>query len=485
MGAEENYKALRAELDERLSSNKQLAAIAEKISAGKADFSDTARYSQIVSHIMGDVISQHIGEITVPLGKQMVCKELLKDHYKAINDILGEVQASVDDKLGIHLNPVKAPFPTERVDTAAHSLEDPTVPEETIKRRARSTTENIANSMHDDYIKENAKTRTQAGLKCYLVRDAGGGCCKWCQGLEGRFDYATAPDDIFRRHDNCTCSVTYECGRQRQDVWSKKTWEATPEELQARKEAEAASKPVMNTKEQAKELEARVLDKSGESGIIDLQKQLVNLGFDSIDQSFFNNVNKEMQHSIIDQLSYLENKFSAIGNSNKITISANLRGGATACVRSELNSPNNQKLMLSSRDFKNRKRHISNRKKEVEDFFCMPCNMDEETLSRYVITHEYGHMLENTIAAQDMRGTINTFPRLTANYKEQIERIARTIDPDYDSNKSKYISKYVREEVPNGKKDLEFFAECFANSQLGQPNVLGQAMLQWLEKRGF
>ena len=259
MGAEENYKALRAELDKRLSADKRLAAIAEKISAGKADFSDTARYSQIVSHIMGEVISQHIGEITVPLGKQMVCKELLKDHYKAINDILGKVQASIDDKLGIHLKTVKAPFPTERVDTAAHSLEDPTVPQETIKRRARSTTENIANSMHDDYIKENAKTRTQAGLKCYLVRDAGGGCCKWCQALEGRFDYATAPDDIFRRHDNCTCSVTYECGRQRQDVWSKKTWEATPEELKARKEAEVASKPVVNTKEQAKELEARVL----------------------------------------------------------------------------------------------------------------------------------------------------------------------------------------------------------------------------------
>lgn len=74
--------------------------------------------------------------------------------------------------------------------------------------------------------------------------------------------------DIFRRHDNCTCTVTYECGRQRQDVWSKKTWEASEDELKARKEAEAASKPVVNSKEQAKELEARVLDKSGESGII-------------------------------------------------------------------------------------------------------------------------------------------------------------------------------------------------------------------------
>ena len=111
-------------------------------------------------------------------------------------------------------------YATDCAGKGAHSLEDPTVPDETIKRRARSVTENIANSMHDDYIKENAGTRTQAGLKCYLVRDAGGGCCKWCQALAGRYDYATAPDDIFRRHDNCTCTVTYECGRQRQDVCS-------------------------------------------------------------------------------------------------------------------------------------------------------------------------------------------------------------------------------------------------------------------------
>lgn len=268
MGAEENYKALRAELDKRLKADKRLEAIASKIAKGKADFNDTSRYSHIVSQYMGEVISEYIGEMTMPLGKEYVCKALLREHYDRINDVLGEVQASVDDKLGIHLKPVTAPFPTERVDAAAHSLEDPTVPEETIKRRARSATENIANSMHDDYIKENAKTRTQAGLKCYLVRDAGGGCCKWCQALAGRYDYATAPDDIFRRHDNCTCTVTYECGRQRQDVWSKKTWEASEDELKARKEAEAASKPVVNSKEQAKELEARVLDKSKNNGII-------------------------------------------------------------------------------------------------------------------------------------------------------------------------------------------------------------------------
>lgn len=266
MSSDENYKRLRAELDGRLKSDERLKALAEKISAGTADLTDTAKYSQIVSHILGDVISKNIGEIKVPLGKELVCKELLKDHYDMINGVIGKVQANVDEKLGIHLNTVKAPFPTERVEKAAHSLEDPTVPEETIKRRARSATENIANSMHDDTIKENAKWRSKAGLDTYLVRDAGGGCCKWCQALEGRYKYVEAPDDIFRRHDNCTCTVIYECGRQRQDIWSKKTWQASEKELQQRRVAAEAAKPTRLTKEQAQTIneqsKPRILSKA-------------------------------------------------------------------------------------------------------------------------------------------------------------------------------------------------------------------------------
>ena len=280
MAAEDNYKQLRAELDARLRADKRLAAIAEKISSGKADFTDTARYSQIVSHIMGEVISKNIGKITEPLGKEAICKELLRDYYESINGILGNVQARVDKELGIHLKPIRAPFPAERVDKAAHSLEDPTLPEETIERRARSVTESISVSMHDDYIKENARYRSQAGLKSYITRDAGGGCCKWCQALAGRYDYASAPDDVFRKHDNCTCTVTYECGRMRQDVWSKKKWEADPKDVQVRKEFaeqgrsrvytrdeaktlnESFAKPVVYTREQAKELEQKTLESS-------------------------------------------------------------------------------------------------------------------------------------------------------------------------------------------------------------------------------
>ncbi|MBR1422935.1 MAG: hypothetical protein IJ571_05790 [Ruminococcus sp.] len=33
-----------------------------------------------------------------------------------------------------------------------------------------------------------------------------------------------SPHDVFRRHDNCGCSVTYEDGGMRQQVWCKRDW---------------------------------------------------------------------------------------------------------------------------------------------------------------------------------------------------------------------------------------------------------------------
>lgn len=107
----------------------------------------------------------------------------------------------------------------------------------------------------------------------------------------------------------------------------------------------------------------------------------------------------------------------------------------------------------------------------------MPCQTDKETLSRYVVTHEYGHMLENVISQQDMIGTIRTHRNNCMYYKQEIIKIARTLDKNFVLDD--HLSEYGR------KNEKEFFAECFADSQLGKPNTLGKAMLIWLERRGY
>lgn len=250
--AEEHYARMRKQLDERLNADKRLTAIADKIKAKTADFRDTAEYSELVSNHISAVIQENIGNISFPLGKQYVCEALLKDHYTAINDVIGNVQISIDERNGIHIAPQKAPYPAERVTQVAHALEDTTVVFDTIKRRAGAPVANVAKSFHDDYMKENAKFRSDAGLKCFINRTTDGKCCEWCSALAGRYVYGEHPEDIFRRHDNCGCSTIFENGRQRQDVWSKKSWEAPAV-------TQRETTPTRLLTEQAREIQGRNL----------------------------------------------------------------------------------------------------------------------------------------------------------------------------------------------------------------------------------
>lgn len=265
--SQEHYRRMRSELDARLGSDRRLRQIAKKIREGRADFTDTAEYTSIVSDHIAAVMQENIGEINNPLGKQYVCEALLHDHYEAINDVIGEVQVAIDEKNGIRLSPKKPAYPAERVRQVAHALEDPGASPEKLRRRAGAPVANVARSFHDDYIKTNAKQRSDLGFKCYLDRRMGAGACKWCAALAGRYVYGDHPEDIFQRHDNCTCTVTFENGRERQDVRSKRTWDARdPQEVQR-----LAGRPAVLSEEQAQELQENALGRltlAGERDII-------------------------------------------------------------------------------------------------------------------------------------------------------------------------------------------------------------------------
>ena len=139
-------------------------------------------------------------------------------------------------------------------------------------------------SFHDDYMKENAKFRNDAGLQCYITRVSSGNCCKWCANMAGHYKYPQeTPADVFHRHDNCSCTTTYENGRKRQDVWSKKTWDAPEINPQD-------SQPTVFTQEQAKALEQRNLSQfkgltNGEnSGIIEAERQRSIDGMNAVEE---------------------------------------------------------------------------------------------------------------------------------------------------------------------------------------------------------
>ena len=199
---------IRAQLSEAIRSDSRAAAILKKIAAGRANFSDTMEYSLISGRLTGEQLSDVILEFSE--GREELAEALLHDRYEDINARCAEVQTALDDKQGLHLAPQKADFPAERAAKFARSLIDPTVSDETIKRRARNVSENITVTFHDEFIKENVRFRDRAGLKCYVERTTSGGCCDWCSSVAGRYLMQEQPEGLFRRHDNCDCTIVYD-----------------------------------------------------------------------------------------------------------------------------------------------------------------------------------------------------------------------------------------------------------------------------------
>lgn len=256
------------DVKQRIENDKKLSKLRQKVNSGKATYADTAAYSTHVGNLLGDTFAQHILSVSPEL-REALTVELLHDRYMDINAIIDRVQKSMDEAQGLHLAPQHSPFYDDRAHQIGSALADPTVPDETIKRRARAATATATKSMHDDRMKSEAKFRSRAGLKCFITRVAVNGCCKWCAKLAGRYEYGEEPEEVYHRHDNCDCTVTYENGRQRQDVWSKREWEVPAKDA-------GAPEPVRLTAEQAAAKEAEHLPKrltpGAGSGILKLTK---------------------------------------------------------------------------------------------------------------------------------------------------------------------------------------------------------------------
>lgn len=81
---------------------------------------------------------------------------------------------------------------------------------------------NISQNTVDEYIEKNAEFRANSGLQTKIIRSTNGKCCKWCTSLAGIYDYP-APEEVYQRHDNCDCKVTYVSEKVAQDVHTKRT----------------------------------------------------------------------------------------------------------------------------------------------------------------------------------------------------------------------------------------------------------------------
>lgn len=221
--------------------DRQIAQISKRIRDGTATFVDGHKYAERVGENLSKALVTNLNANTLPDGKlyyniaKRTVTPALEENYNLTNEVATDIQKILDKKAKIGLNAVRADFPDERIQGLIDKMtSDDITLEEALKWLVEPIVNN-SEAFFDDFIDANAKARTEMGLKATITRTVVGGCCKWCEALAGTYDYGSAPPEIYQRHEFCRCTVTYQSGRKSQNVWTKKSWESTPEQLEERK----------------------------------------------------------------------------------------------------------------------------------------------------------------------------------------------------------------------------------------------------------
>lgn len=495
-------ESIQNEFKDRWKKNQIVAKTWKKIKNKTATYEDANDFAVAVGEMLEQSYKRFLSADTLPEGRMWyniatrILEPTLHNNYELISQVCMEAQGTVNEQSGIGLKAVKPTYNENRVngfidkisnaedyDDVAWLLGEPVV--------------NYSQSVVDDSIRQNADFHAASGLTPKIRRILATSekrttmsghkkityyvPCPWCAALAGEYDYPFgAPDDIFRRHENCRCTLEYVKDGKKQNPWYTKTqWE---EDRQERIEETEKIQKTYQTKEDIK------------------NALLQDVGFESVDSNLFKNDFDLLQDST-NQLIELEKRFGVFKKSHDSHIKSNNSGSAIAYVQNSIYDPSRQSLSLCNGTYyKTRDEFIKQIKKYSEISWFMPCS--EENLSIYTVTHEYGHALQNIMLKEEMekQGWSASTPYDLIDWTKRTEKardkwynktdeafkqkcydeivgIAQANNKDFslDDNLSRY---------GNTNKD-EFFAEVFANSQCGEPNELGKAMIEWLIQKGY
>ena len=232
---------IRRDFAKNLGGRKRATELLQLIRGGSATYVDAGAYAQEVGSALSEAFRANISSAALPEGKmyrniaERVVQPMLQEDHRIIAEAAKDVQKSLNEAAGLGLAPQEVPLNKSRVDgilnrlTYANKFDD-------IAWILGEPIINFSQSIIDESIKRNVDFQGRSGLQPRVVRRVKANCCEWCENLDGSYTYPSVPDDVYRRHERCRCTVEYmpSSGR-RQDVWTKE-WQESADVLQARRE---------------------------------------------------------------------------------------------------------------------------------------------------------------------------------------------------------------------------------------------------------
>jgi len=218
----------------------------EKLAAvrkGSTSYTDALDYADRVGQALKQALQSELTADALPDGTLYynIAKRLVEqvsgEAYDLGEDAATQVQKAVNTAAGLQLNAVtdkakRADRLAGLVESAAGKVVGEVGWADFLKGSAE-----LPMGAVSDTMEANASFQSGAGLHPKIIRKASAKCCAWCRALNGEYSYPVTNRDIYRRHENCRCTVEYDPNTGiRQNVHTKQwTDDAAPDKIEARK----------------------------------------------------------------------------------------------------------------------------------------------------------------------------------------------------------------------------------------------------------
>ncbi|MCR5006519.1 MAG: hypothetical protein K6A77_11520 [Clostridiales bacterium] len=217
------YQEISKKFKELVDQDKVIQSLAEKIANGKATYQDAWDYANRIGKAGSKAMLSQVDELVADgIDGYESIMESLYECYDASATYAVAVQTIQNQKAGIGIKGLQTDFDKDRASGIAHlgsNAEDAASAARYLGTPVEHFTENVVG----DTIKVNEAFQYQSGLNPKIKRTSTGKCCQWCDEIAGIYDYP-APDEVYRRHQNCNCLVEYYPGNGLKQNAHSKRW---------------------------------------------------------------------------------------------------------------------------------------------------------------------------------------------------------------------------------------------------------------------
>ena len=210
----ELLEKIQATFRKKFGTSQKAQNLLKKTNDGLATYVDANEFSIVTGDLLAEAFAEHLSSDILPNGRlyynigQKVIAPMLENNYEIVADNAVAVQETLNELAGIGIKGQRADIQYERIEGIIQRLANELTYDD-VAWILKEPVVNFTQAVVDDTIKKNVEFHNEAGLKAKVVRIAEANACKWCRSLQGEYDYPNVPQDVWRRHQNDKCVITY------------------------------------------------------------------------------------------------------------------------------------------------------------------------------------------------------------------------------------------------------------------------------------